>query len=247
MNTLVIVLIAALCLFGAYTLYGRWLANKWGIDPTAKTPAVVHEDGRDYVPTNGRPPVQLHRRCRPCHRCHPGCCFRLAAGPAVGAAGRHLLRRCHRLRRSVRFRQERRQEHGHAHREVHRQDRPQAVPAVLLAVLRHRHRGVCGHGGRYLQRLRRRRRSGGGCPDQRRCRHGLHHVHGLCCRLRPHPEEVQLLRLERERHQHRVHRAVLRHRREPAPHSGQGRMELHHLRLHLLCRCSAHVAAEAAP
>ena len=53
MNTLVIVLIAALCLFGAYTLYGRWLANKWGIDPTAKTPAVVHEDGRDYVPTNG--------------------------------------------------------------------------------------------------------------------------------------------------------------------------------------------------
>ena len=53
MNTLVIVLIAAVCLFGAYTLYGRWLANKWGIDPAAKTPAVVHEDGRDYVPTNG--------------------------------------------------------------------------------------------------------------------------------------------------------------------------------------------------
>ncbi len=53
MNTLVIVLIAAVCLFGAYALYGRWLANKWGIDPTAKTPAVVHEDGRDYVPTNG--------------------------------------------------------------------------------------------------------------------------------------------------------------------------------------------------
>ena len=32
MNTLVIVLIAAVCLFGAYMLYGRWLANKWGID-----------------------------------------------------------------------------------------------------------------------------------------------------------------------------------------------------------------------
>ena len=45
MNTLVIVLIAAVCLFGAYVLYGRWLANKWGIDPAAKTPAVVHEDG----------------------------------------------------------------------------------------------------------------------------------------------------------------------------------------------------------
>ena len=28
MNTLVIVLIAAVCLFGAYMLYGRWLANK---------------------------------------------------------------------------------------------------------------------------------------------------------------------------------------------------------------------------
>ena len=53
MNTLVIVLIAAVCLFGAYMLYGRWLANKWGIDPIAKTPAVVHEDGRDYVPTDG--------------------------------------------------------------------------------------------------------------------------------------------------------------------------------------------------
>mgnify|MGYP000086132782 CR=1 FL=1 len=53
MNTLVIVLIAAVCLFGAYALYGRWLANKWGIDPIAKTPAVVHEDGRDYVPTDG--------------------------------------------------------------------------------------------------------------------------------------------------------------------------------------------------
>ena len=47
MNTLVSVLIAAVCLFGAYMLYGRWLANKWGVDPTAKTPAVLHEDGRD--------------------------------------------------------------------------------------------------------------------------------------------------------------------------------------------------------
>ena len=53
MNTLVIVLIAAVCLLGAYTFYGRWLANKWGIDPKAKTPAVVHEDGRDYPPTAG--------------------------------------------------------------------------------------------------------------------------------------------------------------------------------------------------
>ena len=55
MNTLVIVLIAAVCLFGAYALYGRWLANKWGIDPTAKTPAVVHEDGRCLLYTSPSP------------------------------------------------------------------------------------------------------------------------------------------------------------------------------------------------
>ncbi len=53
MNTLVIVLIAAACLIAAYTLYGRWLAKKWGIDPKAKTPAVRINDGQDYVPTDG--------------------------------------------------------------------------------------------------------------------------------------------------------------------------------------------------
>ena len=53
MNTLVIVLIAAVCLIAAYVLYGRWLAKKWGIDPKAKTPAVLHNDGQDYVPTDG--------------------------------------------------------------------------------------------------------------------------------------------------------------------------------------------------
>ena len=53
MNTLVIVLIAAVCLLAGYALYGRWLAKKWGIDPTAETPAVKHNDGEDYVPTNG--------------------------------------------------------------------------------------------------------------------------------------------------------------------------------------------------
>ena len=53
MNTLVIVLISAICLASAYVLYGRFLAKKWGIDPKAKTPAVVHADGRDYVPTDG--------------------------------------------------------------------------------------------------------------------------------------------------------------------------------------------------
>ena len=53
MNTLVIVAIAAVCLLAGYTLYGRWLANKWGIDPKAKTPAYTKEDGKDYVPADG--------------------------------------------------------------------------------------------------------------------------------------------------------------------------------------------------
>ncbi len=53
MNTLVIVLIAAVVLVAAYLLYGRWLAKKWGIDPEAQTPAVKYNDGKDYVPTNG--------------------------------------------------------------------------------------------------------------------------------------------------------------------------------------------------
>ena len=53
MNTLVIVLIAAVCLVAAYALYGRWIARSWGIDPNAKTPAVLKNDGKDYVPTDG--------------------------------------------------------------------------------------------------------------------------------------------------------------------------------------------------
>ncbi len=53
MNTLVIVLISAVCLIAAYALYGRWIAKSWGIDPRAKTPAVRFNDGKDYVPTDG--------------------------------------------------------------------------------------------------------------------------------------------------------------------------------------------------
>ena len=53
MNTLTIVLIAAVVLACAYVFYGRWLANKWGIDPKTKTPAVELNDGKDFVPTNG--------------------------------------------------------------------------------------------------------------------------------------------------------------------------------------------------
>ena len=53
MNTLVIVLIAAVLLPVAYAFYGRWLYKKWGIDPKAETPAHKFEDGQDYVPTDG--------------------------------------------------------------------------------------------------------------------------------------------------------------------------------------------------
>ena len=49
MNTLVIVLIAAVLLTAAYAFYGRWLSKKWGIDPKAETPAHKFEDGQDYV------------------------------------------------------------------------------------------------------------------------------------------------------------------------------------------------------
>ena len=52
MNSLVILLIAAVCLSGGYLFYGRYLAKKWGISEHAKTPAVKNEDGVDYVPSS---------------------------------------------------------------------------------------------------------------------------------------------------------------------------------------------------
>lgn len=52
MNGLTIIAIAIVVLGGAYLLYGRWLANRWGIDPKAKTPAYTHEDGEDYIPAS---------------------------------------------------------------------------------------------------------------------------------------------------------------------------------------------------
>lgn len=52
MNSLVIIGIAVLVLLSAYLFYGRWLVKTWGIDPEAKTPAELNEDGNDYVPTS---------------------------------------------------------------------------------------------------------------------------------------------------------------------------------------------------
>ncbi|MGL4985836.1 MAG: carbon starvation CstA family protein, partial [Treponemataceae bacterium] len=51
MSGIVIMLIAIIFLGGAYFLYGKLLERKWGIDPSAKTPAYEMEDGLDYVPT----------------------------------------------------------------------------------------------------------------------------------------------------------------------------------------------------
>ena len=47
MNGITMMIIAIVVLGGAYLLYGRYLQNKWGIDPKAKTPAYEMEDGVD--------------------------------------------------------------------------------------------------------------------------------------------------------------------------------------------------------
>ncbi|MBO5154942.1 MAG: carbon starvation protein A [Eubacterium sp.] len=52
MNGILMMIIAIVVLGGAYLLYGRYLQNKWGIDPDAKTPAYELEDGVDYVPAD---------------------------------------------------------------------------------------------------------------------------------------------------------------------------------------------------
>ena len=52
MSGILMMAIAIVVLGGAYLLYGRYLAKKWGIDPNAKTPAYELEDGVDYVPAD---------------------------------------------------------------------------------------------------------------------------------------------------------------------------------------------------
>lgn len=57
MSGIVLLLIAIVALVIAYITYGSWLAKKWGIDPSRKTPAHEFNDGKDYVPTKA--PVLL--------------------------------------------------------------------------------------------------------------------------------------------------------------------------------------------
>ena len=52
MNSLFILLFAAVALMAGYLLYGRWLAKMWGVDPKADTLAVRHNDGKDYAPAS---------------------------------------------------------------------------------------------------------------------------------------------------------------------------------------------------
>lgn len=57
MNSLTLLLISALILFIGYVCYGGYLAKKWGVDDTRKTPAHTKYDGLDYVPAKS--PVLL--------------------------------------------------------------------------------------------------------------------------------------------------------------------------------------------
>ena len=52
MNGLTMMILAVVALGGAYLVYGRYLAKKWGINPDSKTPAYEMEDGVDYVPAD---------------------------------------------------------------------------------------------------------------------------------------------------------------------------------------------------
>lgn len=52
MTGLILLGIALVVCACGYFIYGRWLVRLWGVDPNARTPAYVHEDGNDYVPSS---------------------------------------------------------------------------------------------------------------------------------------------------------------------------------------------------
>lgn len=51
MNILILLVPSIILLIIAYRSYGSWLSRKLGVEPSRKTPAVVNNDGVDYVPT----------------------------------------------------------------------------------------------------------------------------------------------------------------------------------------------------
>ena len=52
MNGLILMACTIVALFVGYRFYARWLEKTWWVDPNAKTPAQIKNDGNDYVPTN---------------------------------------------------------------------------------------------------------------------------------------------------------------------------------------------------
>ncbi len=52
MNGLILMACTIVALFVGYRFYAKWLENTWGVDPNAKTPAQMKNDGNDYVPTS---------------------------------------------------------------------------------------------------------------------------------------------------------------------------------------------------
>ena len=53
MNGLTLMAVVIVCLWLGYHFYGRWLEKTWGIDPNAKTPAALRNDGKDYQGGSG--------------------------------------------------------------------------------------------------------------------------------------------------------------------------------------------------
>lgn len=98
MNGITMMIIAIVVLGGAYLLYGRYLQNKWGIDPKAKTPAYELEDGVDYVPADTNV-VFGHQFASiagagPINGPIQAANFRLAAGSALDPHRRCILWSC---------------------------------------------------------------------------------------------------------------------------------------------------------
>ena len=52
MNGVLLMVIAAAVLVCGYLGYGRWLANKWGVDKDALTPAKRMMDGKNFSPVS---------------------------------------------------------------------------------------------------------------------------------------------------------------------------------------------------
>ncbi len=52
MNGVMLMVVAAVVLAAGYLCYGRWLANKWGVDKEALTPAKRMKDGKNFSPVS---------------------------------------------------------------------------------------------------------------------------------------------------------------------------------------------------